>query len=328
MIFLRLNIIIIFFLFAFNINAQFAPPAEQAGSTAIFADSSVFVEWANNAMIERGYVNISEPSLGLADYGVVSNTFGKADNLVLSLGDGGLAIFQFNNPIINGDGFDFAIFENSFLDDYLELCYVEVSTDGESYFRFDATSLTQTNIQVEGFGLIDASQINNLGGKYKVLFGTPFDLEELSGINGLNINDIRYIRIIDVVGCINNDYATYDSNGNIVNDPWPTPFPSSGFDIDAVGVIHNTISIKETEKQYDICIYPNPAIDIITINSSERIDYVKIISPDGKLIYSKAYSVNINLEHIIITTNRFSTGIYFITISTLNQVITKQIIIN
>ena len=56
----------------------------------------------------------------------------------------------------------------------------------------------------------------------------------------LDVNNIRYVKVTDVVGDIDPTYATHDSLGNIINDPWPTPFTSSGFDLDAVGVI-NTV---------------------------------------------------------------------------------------
>jgi hypothetical protein len=35
-----------------------------------------------------------------------------------------------------------------------------------------------------------------------------------------------------------NNYASYDSQGHQINDPWPTNFPTGGFDLDAVGVIN------------------------------------------------------------------------------------------
>ena len=327
MLFFRLSILVIlYFIFAQNTNAQFAAPAGQEGSTAIFADSSVFVEWANNVLIERGPVNIAEPSLGLADYGEDTNTFGKADNLVASLGDGGSATFHFNNPVINGEGSDFAIFENSFNDEFLELCFVEVSSDGENYFRFQSTSLTQSETQIEGFGVIDAGKINNLGGKYRVLFGTPFDLEELTGIEGLDINNITYIRIIDVVGCINPQYASYDTHGNIINDPWPTPFPSSGFDIDAIGIIHNTVSIKEeVQNSNSISIYPNPSTGLFSISSKEDINSVSIFNSVGKLLFLQEYISVSNKTTVDLS--QLKQGVYYIKISSRSGIITKQIII-
>jgi len=59
-------------------------------------------------------------------------------------------------------GFDFAVFENSFNDSFLELAFVEVSSDGINFVRFPATSNTQTDVQITGFGTIDPTYINNL----------------------------------------------------------------------------------------------------------------------------------------------------------------------
>jgi hypothetical protein len=157
---------------------------------------------------------------------------------VVSLGDGGIATLTFSAAIFNGEGFDFAIFENSFSDDFLELAHVEVSSDGINFFRFPSVSLSPSDVQVESFGLLDATQIYNLAGKYRLFYGTPFDLQDLANELGLDINSMTHVRIIDVVGSILPEFATYDSQGNIINDPWPTPFPTSGFDLDAVGVIH------------------------------------------------------------------------------------------
>jgi hypothetical protein len=49
------------------------------------------------------------------------------------------------------------------------------------------------------------------------------------------------VRVVDVVGSIDPAYARRDSDGRIVNDPWPTDFPiigNGGFDLDAIGVFH------------------------------------------------------------------------------------------
>ena len=159
-------------------------------------------------------------------------------NGIVSLGDGGQAILKFENPIINGPGWDFAVFENSFSDTFLELGFVEVSSNGNDFFRFESTSLTQDTIQIDAFGSVIPEKINNLAGKYRANYGTPFELEELSLEQGLDINNITHIKIIDVIGSIDPNIGTYDFQNNLINDPFPTPFPSSGFDLDAVGVIH------------------------------------------------------------------------------------------
>ena len=35
-----------------------------------------------------------------------------------------------------------------------------------------------------------------------------------------------------------NNFSSCDFNGHQINDPWPTPFNTGGFDLDAVGVIN------------------------------------------------------------------------------------------
>ena len=155
------------------------------------------------------------------------------------MGDGGVAVLTFASPIANGPGWDFAVFENSFDGRFLELAFVEVSSDGIHYQRFPSVSLTQTNTQVGSWGLLDPTYIYNLAGKYAAGYGTPFDLEEIKDINPLvDVTRITHVRIIDVVGCLNDAYCSYDSQGNKINDPWPTPFGTGGFDLDAVGVRH------------------------------------------------------------------------------------------
>mgnify|MGYP001811130164 FL=1 len=63
-------------------------------------------------------------------------------------------------------------------------------------------------------------------------------MSELAASHEFNPDSVSWIRVIDVVGSIDPKYASFDSEGNIINDPWPTPFPSSGFDLDAVGAIN------------------------------------------------------------------------------------------
>jgi uncharacterized protein YceK len=281
---------IIFLAITINVMAQFPPPAGQPGSTALHVDSAQFVDWATGCEIERSYLNISDTTLGFASYGSDIDAIGIADNMVVSLGDGGSAILSFNFNIYNGPGADFAIFENAFTDDYLELAHVEVSSDGVNFYRFPSTSLTDTTIQTEGFGTTDATKINNLAGKYRAYYGTPFDLDELASYTALDINNITYIRIIDVVGAIDDQYGTRDGDGRIINDPWPTPFESSGFDLDAVGVIHSKCNSIINNKISEVILYPNPAADQLYIKSETDIHSLKIIDMNGSIVFETSDS--------------------------------------
>lgn len=276
-----------FVLFLATIVAQdgpYAPAADMDATTAIHADSNVFVNWASFCDLERGWLDIADTTLGLTSVGDATSCIGLAgDNGVVSLGDGGIAILTFNGVIYDDEGPDFAIFENSFSDYFLELGIVEVSSDGENYFPFPSVSLTQTDSQVTSFGLLDPTNIYNLAGKYRGLYGTPFDLSELENISGLNINAITHLRITDVVGSINSEYASYDSEGNTINDPYPSSFESGGFDLDAVGVIHwSPLSSVEEATLSSIRPYPNPFSNRINIMTEQSFQNVKIYDSMGR----------------------------------------------
>lgn len=300
-----------------DVFAQYPPPAGQAGSTAIHKDSSAFVDWASGCYVERGFMNIANQGAGFVNSGEdILGTGKSGENGVVSLGDGGVAVLTFNSPIVNGNSWDFAVFENSFSDNFLELAFVEVSSDGLNFYRFDAVSLTDTNVQVGSFGTLDATKISNLAGKYRLFYGTPFDLEELKDEPGLDINNISHIRIIDVIGCISAQYTTYDSYGTKINDPWPTEFASGGFDLDAVGVIWNKQnSISETDnKRLLYNIYPNPATSSTTITFKQKPEnsaYITISEITGKIIF-EIYSNNKSID---IDLNNIEPGIYFIRIN-------------
>ena len=236
---MRPILLIICILLLGELFAQYSPAAGQIGSTAIHKDSSMFVGWATNSVIERGWQNIANISAGKTTAGDSLSPTGKSGiSGVVSLGDNGSAILTFDGVIKDGPGSDFAVFENSFDGLFLELAFVEVSSDGINFFRFDAVSLTDTTIQTNSFGNTDATKIYNLAGKYRAQYGTPFDLNELVGIPGLDVNNVSHVKVIDVVGKISEPFATFDSQNHAVNDPWPTEFPVGGFDLDAVGVIN------------------------------------------------------------------------------------------
>ncbi len=317
------KVILIILLFISTISiAQYAPAAGQSGSTAIYRDSNVFVSWASNASITRGWVNAQDTSLGIATYGVDNNAVGIADNSTVSLGDGGLAIISFANTIVDGPSWDFAVFENSFDDFFLELAFVEVSSDGQYFVRFPSHSLTQIDSQITTFGTLEATKINNLAGKYKGGYGTPFDLSELQGNANLDLQNINFIRIIDVVGSIDSTIASYDSNGNIINDPFPTPFPSSGFDLDAIGVINQNVGFSKLNTKSDVSIFPNPCKDFVYIktNTNTKIQIFNMLSQ----LY-----VNIDIKGGLnkINTSSLPKGVYVVNLIFNKNRICKKLII-
>jgi hypothetical protein len=219
------------------------------------------------------------------------------DNLydIVSLGDleegqiisgerPGEITLSFSETIRDGNGYDFAVFENGIISEwntgagsvagqmFAELGYVEVSSDGVNFARLPGVSLTGGRVGM--YGTIEISDVYNLVGKHPngngVCTGTPFDLREIAGdpnvAAGLvDINNIGYVRIVDIPGSGNYfdeairhidantrpDWEHY-ANNHAVYDAWVT-FGSGGVDLEAVGVLE--------EQQYSADINLDGIVD-------------------------------------------------------------------
>ncbi len=302
----KLTIIFISLFLTSVVQAQFAPQAHVSGSNAIHSSDSKIVGWASQCTVERGYVNIADQSKGKVTLGDATYATGLADNFIVSLGDHGTAVLTFTSPIYDGPGADFAVFENGFANPndpeeaFLELAFVEVSSDGVNYTRFPASSNTGLP-QVPGSGVyMNARKVNNLAGKYIAGWGTPFDLSELAGTTGLDINNITHVRIVDVIGDVGAN-GSKDKDGNIINDPYPTAFASGGFDLDGVGVMNmagvfpsHIASVNA--KPYSL--YPNPTSDKVVVNGLTNTASYVLYSMTGKVIGKGKVGNSISLSSL------------------------------
>ena len=293
------------------------------GCNAIAVDDNQFVAWATNVVLMRGPQDISNPNSPAVTFGDETNAIGPAtpNNSMdaVSLGDGGSALVTFERPIQNGEGPDFAVFENDINGGFLELAFVEVSSDGVHFVRFPATSLTPTETQVGTFGFVDPTFINNLAGKFQIGYGTPFDLEELAGSENLNIDSIVYVRIVDVVGSIDPQYGSYDDFGHIVNDPWPTDYHTSGFDLTGVGVIHQKPVGIDNHEMPQVFAYPNPCNGTLYI-IKENAERVELYNVNGQLLEM----VNSGDTHITLNMQSYPAGLYMLKVGNSVQKILKK----
>ncbi|MEM7792114.1 MAG: hypothetical protein AAF546_11985 [Verrucomicrobiota bacterium] len=270
---LRLFIHLIFFFLVVQLTAQpnsdpatypgqdrtwtFHEAAGESDTTAIWKDDGSITAWAT------GYTDLIYGDAVTENFRTPEKALGKAvgDSFdIVCLGRGGQITMTFAHPIANGNGFDFAVFENSFSDSFLELGWVEVSTDGVHFVRFPNFSYTASS--VGGFGAVNPINVHGLASKYRQGYGTPFDLEQLqlaydaaiantdnfdseyendleANFPYLDLNEINYVRIIDVVG----DGNAFDCEGFVIYDPYPTS-GSAGFDLDAVAVINEATPAK------------------------------------------------------------------------------------
>ena len=228
-----------------------APEAGEAGSSAIDKSSTAIVAWAD------GYTNMQYGTDVDDTWKSPEKALGPAEGTsadIVSLGRGGTITLTFPSGIGNRSGADFTVFENSFSETFLELAFVEVSSDGIHFVRFP--NYSDTPEPVGAFGDLWTCWIYNLAGKYKQGYGTPFDLEELriaynaqlagksdfsvafaqqltNNFPRLDLNKITHLRLIDIVG----DGSVLDSRGRVIYDPYATT-GSAGFDLDAVGVLN------------------------------------------------------------------------------------------
>ncbi|MDG1689544.1 MAG: T9SS type A sorting domain-containing protein, partial [Flavobacteriales bacterium] len=184
-------------------------------------------------------------------------------------------------------------------------------------------------IQIDAFGAVDTTNINNLAGKYRANFGTPFDLEELINEPNLDINSISHVKIIDVIGSIDSNFCNYDQNLNIINDPFPTPFPSSGFDLDAVGVINQgplNIILENSTNIIENFRIINGMV-VFDLKSVQKPGFkVEIFDLAGKIIFQKNYKYNLEGTQNI-DVQSFKNGIYLLNISTTSQSITRKFVV-
>ena len=239
---------------------------------AVRFDSSRIKSWATGYKdLKYGYSSLN-PSWS-DEWKTPENAIGPITSLehtegVVCLGDGGSITMTFSQGISNGEGYDFAIFENGFSANYLELAYVEVSSDGVHFVRFPNFYLGETPVKdltLGEEGMNYPSDIYNLASKYQEGLGHGFDLEELKYayeylINGgtcfsdeyaqsllenfgwLDFDNIGYVRLIDIFG----DGSCKDSAGHDIYDPAvERNVGAPGFDLKGIGVLHEGVAVPE-----------------------------------------------------------------------------------
>ena len=142
----------------------------------------------------------------------------------------------------------------------------------------------------------------------------------MAGISGLNLNAITHVRLIDVVGSIDPQYGTYDSQGTIINDPYPTDFESGGFDLDAVGVIHQNLIGGMDEEALEVHVYPNPfqsEFQCLIVREC----HVTVKNIHGQIVFSHEESANFSVD-----LSEHPDGVYFLQLESGSRVETIRLI--
>ncbi len=243
-------------------NASDAPVPGFVGA----AVNPLFFRWAlaaSSYVRSDGQASYSDPSLALGPVtGDHFDVVSLGDLTAAQIGSGapvGKVTLHFTDtlhpaPIRNLPGADLVVFENGFLDTtndggvFAELAYVEVSSNGIDFARFPSISLTPS--AVGSYGALDPTDLFNLAGKHvnnsdDGSWGTPFDLAALANhplvtAGTLNLNNVRYVRIVDIPG----NGSFLDTTAHPIYDSWRT-FGTGGFDLEAVGAISVALTFDE-----------------------------------------------------------------------------------
>lgn len=204
------------------------------GNPAVAAASAEITGWATGYSEYVAGANVN------AGFQTPANAAGPPSTGLVVLGDNGSITLTFDEVISDGTGPDLAVFENGFglsgqANDFLELGYVEVSSNGQDFVRFATGSRQAT--PVGGFQGQPANLLGGMAGRDLANWGTPFDLAHLEATpevrSGLvDLSAITHVRIVDIVG----DGSALDSFGRPIYDAHPTT-GSAGFDLTAVAVL-------------------------------------------------------------------------------------------
>ncbi|MCA8972700.1 MAG: hypothetical protein KDC95_23130 [Planctomycetes bacterium] len=193
-----------------------------------------------------------DPSKALGAPVGAGRTSGSLD--VVSLGLSGSLTLGFDRPLTDGPGADFIVFENAFYVGlgaacYAEVAFVEVSSNGVDFARFE-TSYVGPQQSIGAYGALPCGSWRGLAGTTPTLAnptlhpeidvrdparagGDPFDLASLRDhplvkLGRINLAYITHVRIVDV-----EDGKERDSFGRLIRDP-----SAGSCDIDAVSGIH------------------------------------------------------------------------------------------
>lgn len=217
---------------------DYGAPATEQPTDALSMDADIWADWASEVV---AYVPGDDVAPDWADPTLALGAATGDSFDVVSLGEGGQVTLGFTPAIRDGEGWDLAVFENSFSDTFLELAWVEVSSDGVHFARIDSASLTSD--PVDAFGGIEPRRLGGLAGKFRRGFGSPVDLAQLRqhplvqrGL--LDLHNVRQVRVVDVVGA----GQALDSFERPIQDPFPT-VESAGFDLEAIGALHTVAEV-------------------------------------------------------------------------------------
>jgi agmatine deiminase len=88
--------------------------------------------------------------------------------------------------------------------------------------------------------------------------------------------------------------------------------------------INKSTSNFNNERLSDVSVFPNPANDFVNIYSKTKIDRILILNTSGQVVED----IPVDLNNFNINVSNYESGVYFIKIVTLENIISKKILVN
>lgn len=249
------------------------------------------INLTNNTNLQ--YCHLSEnPNLGTVDFSSQSQL------IELTLGNTGITNLD---PIVFGNPLQIlSLYGNNLSAFNIDLINNNTTIN---------TSLTELNLDGCNLtGLLNLSSYTNI----TKLFVTGNQIEGLNIQNGFNnlIVDHNFVNNSSM-SCIQVDDVSY-ANANFISKD-----ASTIYSLDCM----YTLSLEDyTETINETTIYPNPTTHVLNIKTNEIISRIDVISVTGKVIKS----INDNTKTVDLSD--LQNGVYFVSIQTKNNIITKRVI--
>lgn len=248
------------------------------------ADSVISFSPGNNATFGQSFL----PSnvLGNPDTSATPFVPSATESEILSLGDGGEIILGFfKNPIIDGNGVDFTVFENVFYvfgnenDPFKETAFVSVSKNGTNFFQFPFDPQT-----LQGLAGTEPTFGNQNPQDPNVSGGNSFDLQ------AVGLDTVYFVKLADT------DNSVVDGSMNFVG---------GDFDLDAVVAVNfaektteiSSNNFKPKKVSFKLSkAFPNPTNAQVNfqIDNFYGKGKASIYNALGELIFQKHFSLNGN----------------------------------
>ncbi len=187
------------------------------------------------------------------------------------------------------------------------VCYATINTGGTTGSLWEIDGIDNTIYPLNTW--ISVAYIYNpLGNVTFIINGVTTTVTNYSfySVTQGKIPSQHYIRMLQIFENTTTIVGTTMAIDNVV--------------VEAVSSTSLGISENTPSDNLGLCIYPNPAKEIVYLKTASKIDFVRIMDFTGKIIFSNTIRNN------AIDVSNFPSGIYFINVETENGILNQKFV--